>query len=33
MCRVTTSDRVVGDSLQSYGRTLTDCDDVIGGAS
>jgi hypothetical protein len=33
MCRVTTSDRVVGDSLQAYGRTLADYDDAIGGAS
>lgn len=33
MCRVTTSDRIVGDSLQSYGRTLADYDAVIGGAS
>lgn len=33
MCRVTTSDRIVGDSLQSYGRSLADYDAIVGGAS
>jgi transposase len=32
LCRVTTSDRVVGVSLQSYGRTLADYEAVLGGA-
>ena len=33
LCRVTTSDRVAGESLQSYGRTLADYEAVLGGAS
>ena len=32
LCRVTTTDRVVGVSLQSYGRTLDDYAAVVGGA-
>jgi len=33
LCRVTTTDRVVGASLQAYGRTLADYEAVLGGAS
>ena len=32
LCRVTTTDRVVGVSLQSYGRTLDDYAAVLGGS-
>ncbi|HEU0031321.1 MAG TPA: IS21 family transposase [Kofleriaceae bacterium] len=32
LCRVTTTDRVVGTALQSYGRTLADYEAVVGGA-
>ena len=32
LCRVTTTDRVVGVSLQLYGRTLDDYEAVVGGA-
>ena len=33
LCRVTTTDRVVGESLQSYGRKLGDYAEAIGGGS
>ncbi len=33
LCRVTTTDRVIGTALQTYGRTLDDYAEALGGAS